>query len=555
MNWRAIRVAADGTHHVLASKPIYDERFDKVLKFHEPGLAPVRRQAEAWHIQPNGSEAYRRRFKQTFGFYEGLAAVSGHDGWHHILPNGSDLYQARYAWCGNYQEGRCTVRDGNGAYFHLSTDGTPAYESRWHYAGDFRDGIGVVQADNGRSTHIDLTGRPIHDRWFLDLDVFHKGFARARDEDGWTHVDLDGQPAYRRRFASVEPFYNGLARVERLDGGLEVIDEAGQPVVELRPALRSEFATLSSDMVGFWRTQTICTAVELGVFESLPGSYQTVAKVCGLNPERAQRLLRALAELQLTQLEEGQWKTTKRGEYLKVGHPLTLADAAIEYGRHFPQMWLALPDAIRANAAWQSPDVFGVVAESPARAEGHHRMLLSYALHDYTSVPAAMRLEGDERVVDAGGGLGGLASFMVQHYPRLQIVVLDRPEVIEHAAQQQPNCRIDFRPVDLFQPWNVEADAVVMARILHDWDNSKAIELLRNARSALPTDGRIFVVEMLVQEDTVAGSLCDLHLLMTTGGRERTVREYQHLFDAAGFSLETIRHMPALPSIIVGVAI
>jgi len=36
------------------------------------------------------------------------------------------------------------------------------------------------------------------------------------------------------RFAAVEPFYNGQARVERMDGRLEVIDETGKFLIELR---------------------------------------------------------------------------------------------------------------------------------------------------------------------------------------------------------------------------------------------------------------------------------------------------------------------------------
>jgi hypothetical protein len=70
----------------------------------------------------------------------------------------------------------------------------------------------------------------------------------------------------------VEPFYNGQARVERFDGALEVIDESGEPVLQLRPPRRSELAALSADLVGFWRTQTIAAAVRLGVVEALPAS-------------------------------------------------------------------------------------------------------------------------------------------------------------------------------------------------------------------------------------------------------------------------------------------
>jgi len=554
MTWQETSVAPTGTHHLRGNAPLYDERFDEVLKFHAPGLAPVRRGMEAWHIRVDGSPAYSRRFVRTFGFYEGLAAVVSPDGWHHIRTDGTALYPDRYDWCGNFQGGRCTVRERGGAYLHITSEGVPAYDARWRYAGDYRDGVAVVQADDGRSTHIDLSGKLLHGVWFQDLDVFHKGFARARDEDGWTHVDINGRPAYVRRFAAVEPFYNGQARVERFDGGLEVINEDGKPIVELRPALRSEFASLSGDLVGFWRTQAIRAAVELGVFEALPATAEEIAKACGLAPTRVLRVLRALAELRLTWEERGVWRTTERGSYLTAEHPWTLADAAVEYGLFFSRMWEALPEALRLGARWTPPDIFGEVAADMERTTSHHRMLMSYALHDYAAVPAALGLRGDERVIDAGGGLGALASLLVKEHPELEVVLLDRPEVIERAALRSLGNRVVLRATDIFQPWDVEGDAVVLARVLHDWEDRPAIELLRHARRALPAGGRLFVVEMLLPERGVAGSLCDLHLLMATGGRERTAPEYAFLLDKAGFDFDGIRRIPALPSIVVGVA-
>ena len=55
-------------------------------------------------------------------------------------------------------------------------------------------------------------------------------------------------------------------------------------------------------------------------------------------------------------------------------------------------------------------------------------------------------------------------------------------------------------------------------------------------------------------ENGVAGSLCDLHLLMVAGGRERTAAEYAALLGEAGFGCVGVRRIPALPSIVVGVA-
>jgi hypothetical protein len=214
--------------------PCYTARFLEVLKFHPPGLAAVRDGTGGFHIDLSGTPAYEARFLRTFGFYEGRAAVEGNSGWFHILPDGTPLYPERYQWCGNFGGDRCPVRALDGTYLHLTRDGAPAYAERYAYAGDYRDGCAVVQRSDGLHTHIDSAGRPVHGVWFLDLDVFHKAFARARDDRGFHHVDARACPLYARRFAAVEPFYNGQARVETFDGALEVIDETGATMKLLR---------------------------------------------------------------------------------------------------------------------------------------------------------------------------------------------------------------------------------------------------------------------------------------------------------------------------------
>lgn len=555
MNWRSMGVAPDRTHHTTADgAPAYTERFDDVLKFHAPGLAPVSKGGAAWHIRADGSPAYPQTHRRTFGFYEGLAAVSNDHGWHHIQASGAAAYSQRFAWCGNFQEGRCAVRARDGTYLHIDRDGNPVSEERWGYAGDYRDGVAVVQATDGRSTHVDLHGRVIHGRWFLDLDVFHKGFARARDDDGWCHVDVAGRPVYSRRFAVVEPFYNGQARVERFDGALEVIDEGGQALWELRAPLHSEFAQLSADMVGFWRTQTISAAVELGVPDALPAMESGLAQRCRLSSEGTRRLLRALGELRLAQHKSGTWSLTPRGEFLRRDHPLTLADAALEYAGPFARMWADLAHAISEPSDWVAPDVFGQVADDDARREGHHRMLRSYARHDYPQLVPALELNDRDRVLDAGGGLGTLARMVVEAWPSVTVTVLDRPEVIDIGRRQMPSAGVQWQAGDLFEPWDVEADAVLLSRVLHDWNDLDAARILQRARQALSPSGRVFIIEMLSDPETFAGAQCDLHLLMATGGRERCREGYEQLLLQAGFRPAGVRRTAALPSILVGVA-
>ena len=435
-------------------------------------------------------------------------------------------------------------------------DGSPVSHDSWRYAGDYKDGCCVVQNDAGSSTHLDLHGEQRHGNWYADLDVFHKGFARARDAAGWMHVDPAGIPVYQRRFAAVEPFYNGQSRVERFDGGLEVIDERGNQIVELRSATCSDFAALSADMVGFWRTQTIAASVRLGVIEALPGSAAEIAERMGLSGDGALRLLRALGELQIVENDRGSWQLSSRGVFLRRSHPLTLADAALEYSGELSSLWASLPQALTLGSGWKRPDIFNDVAKDAERLSGHHLMLNSYALHDYARIPAVLDLRGDESIIDAGGGVGAFADYLLDRYPRTTVTVLDKPEVVAKAQEgRRASSRLKWLAGDLFGSWGTSADVVTMTRVMHDWDDVDAIAILRRAREVLPKGGRLFVIEMLLSESDYSGALCDLHLLMVTGGRERSKSAFEKLFRKTGFELLEARQVAALPSVMFAVAV
>jgi hypothetical protein len=542
----------DRTHHTLDGTPLYPARFLEVLSFHAPGLAAAKDDTGAFHINVTGRPAYARRFTRTFGFYEELATVVDGSGAFHLRPDGTELSPERYAWCGNFQDGRCTVRAVDGRYFHVDREGRPAYLERYAYAGDFRDGLAVAQEPSGLHLHIHKDGRPLNGRRFLDLDVFHKGYARARDERGWHHVDAEGEPLYARRFAAVEPFYNGQARVECQDGALRVIDERGETVRELRPPRRSELQALSGDMVGFWKTQTLCAAAELRIIEALPATTSRVAEQRALSPERCERLLRGLGELGLVVREGDTWHTTPRGALLHREHPLQMADAALHWGRDCYRLWEALPEALLASGTWEPPCFFESLAGDPGHAASHQRALTSYARHDYAHIAEALHDVTHGTVLDAGGGTGELLRNLLRARPGLRGVLLERPEVarsVEVPAELAG--RMEVIAGDIFEPWGLQADSVILARVLHDWGDEDATRILRRAREALAPGGSLHVVELVFDPRDLGGSLLDLHMLVTTGGRERTALEFRTLFESAGLRLRERRSLTNVSQILV----
>lgn len=110
-------------------------------------------------------------------------------------------------------------------------DGKRLYADNYRYAGDFKDGYACVKLISGGFMHIDGTGAPLNDKVFNDLGVFHKGFATAKDNEGWHHIDVHGNALYAERYLIAEPFYNGFALVTNFDGNKLIINENGEEVL------------------------------------------------------------------------------------------------------------------------------------------------------------------------------------------------------------------------------------------------------------------------------------------------------------------------------------
>lgn len=532
-----LKVSPCGKHHLRSDgREAYQRRFDQVLPFHAPGLAAVNLIHTAWHIRPDGTDAYKARFDETFGFYCGVAAVVSGGLWFHIDSDGNPLYESRYAFVGNFQNDVCVVCDVEGSYYHIDLSGMLLYSSKWSYCGDFREGAAVVQGRDGLSSHIDFSGELIHGRWFLDLDVFHKGYARARSNQGWHHIAKAGTPLYLARYANVEPFYNGCSRVETDDGALRVINEKGETLRTLRRPTIDYFAELSADMVGYWRTMTLKTASQSGLFDQLPANQQQLSKSIGMSPERLVRFLRALGELGVIQVEWDNYVLTEKGQYLRSDHPKTLVSASEEYGGDLLRRWGRLTAILKGKSVNQ--DIFNEVSKDEERVKAHHEMLASYALHDYAPVVPLLNINAGDVVFDAAGGTGTLSLLVKGRFPETDVYCGDKAEI----TQQQLYDGVHYLPFDLFEPWPICADKLLLARVLHDWNDEQVALILQHAKAALRPGGELLVLEMFLPKLGFDGGLCDLHLLTVTGGQERSEDHYSDLLDNAGFDVvETIR--------------
>ncbi len=90
------------------------------------------------------------------------------------------------------------------------------------------------------------------------------------------------------------------------------------------------------------------------------------------------------------------------------------------------------------------------------------------------------------------------------------------------------------------------ADAYLLKSIIHDWDDPDAVRILRNCAAAAGAEGRVLVMDRIAPEladgdpvDLVTFQ-GDLMMLTANGGLERTLKEFQAIYDQAGLRLEGV---------------
>jgi O-methyltransferase domain len=95
--------------------------------------------------------------------------------------------------------------------------------------------------------------------------------------------------------------------------------------------------------------------------------------------------------------------------------------------------------------------------------------------------------------------------------------------------------RCTYVPGDMFREVP-PADAYMVKRILHDWNDAECRQILATMHRAAPPQGRVLIMEHVVPgPDTPHFSkLFDVHMLIMLTGRERTLEEYAGLLDGAG---------------------
>jgi hypothetical protein len=303
---------------------------------------------------------------------------------------------------------------------------------------------------------------------------------------------------------------------------------------------------------GFWTTQVICTAVELGLADALaqgPCSIQSLATRLNANCDAIDRLLQSLVSLGVCRADAmSNYALTSMGDLLVDDHPRSLRGWTILTGRYFWKRWENLSDVVRSGSAVHTlrgeGDRFQSLNERPTEAVDFNRAMTELTRLVATDVAriVAQIAAPNATVIDVGGGHGELLSVILNENQGLQGKIFD----LAHAApgaqqllnQRHLHDRANFIAGSFFTTVP-DGDILLMKSILHDWDTEHCDTLLQVCAAHLGQSGQLLIVERILpdQVSVLPGhqAICrsDLNMLVGTGGRERTYAEYEAMLQRA----------------------
>jgi len=303
-------------------------------------------------------------------------------------------------------------------------------------------------------------------------------------------------------------------------------------------------------IIGYWVTQVVHAAARFSIADYLakaPATAEDIADAEGTDPSATFRLLRTCASLGLVKYDgNSRFAGTSLLDTLRKDNPQSLRAIAVSWplpGHWLP--WGRFAEAIKTGTSQTVPalgaGLFEYFATNAAEAAAFTESMTSLTSSVAKETAKRINTSGVNTVADIGGAGGAMLYALLQLHPDLQGIVFDRPQVVASARAEAVKLGFHERVTavggDFFESVP-EADLYLLKHILHDWDDESCICILKNCRRGLRPRGRIAVIELLLGEIGEPGiaPLYDVTMMVMSSGRERSLPEFQRLFEAAGLA-------------------
>jgi ubiquinone/menaquinone biosynthesis C-methylase UbiE len=319
---------------------------------------------------------------------------------------------------------------------------------------------------------------------------------------------------------------------------------------------------------GYCTSQVLYVAAKLGIADLLkegPKTAEELASSTQTHPRSLYRLLSSSVSLGLfAQDAQNRFSLTPLGEWLRSDVPGSQRATAVTVGDLLYRAWGELLYSVQTGRpAFEKVHrlpFFEYLSKNPEQASVFDEAM---AMHGWetTAILEAYDFSGIPVLADIGGGNGSAIIAILKRYPQMRGILFDLPGVIERAKEKIEAAGVADRCQvvggSFLDAVSTGADAYLMRHVIHDWDDEKATQILKNIHRAMAKSGKLLIGEYVIPPGNTPSIArgSDLVMLVIAGGQERTEDEFRALFERAAFRLTRIVPTKAGVCVIEGLRI
>lgn len=303
---------------------------------------------------------------------------------------------------------------------------------------------------------------------------------------------------------------------------------------------------------GFRITQALYVVAKLQVADNLvkgPKTCGELAPLVGAHEQSLFRVMRALASLGVFgQDSEDKFSLNSMSSLLVVDATDSVRAAVLVWGsemyRAAGELLMSVKTGKTAFDSLFGEGHFEYLSKHPEESETFNTMMAQML----RASPTRRSIErydfsGRKTVVDVGGGVGELLASILQRNPHLTGILYDLPAAVkaapDHLKSRGVVGRVKIVTGSAFDSVPGGGDVYTMSRVLHDHPDDVALKILRHCRKVIPSEGVLLIGDSVVPGGSTPspGKVVDLTMLIMTGGRERTEKDWAALLKEGGFTM------------------
>ncbi|MEH2382468.1 MAG: methyltransferase [Nostoc sp.] len=316
----------------------------------------------------------------------------------------------------------------------------------------------------------------------------------------------------------------------------------------------------------YWISRCIYVVAKLGIADLLKDGSQdcdALAAATNTHSDSLYRVLRALASMGIfAETQPRYFELNPLSDCLQSNVPGSLRNLAIMRGEeHYYKAWENLMYTVQTGKCaiehLYGMDLFQYFEQNSVARKLFHpvdslpKTSSSSKEIQYPSFLEPYDFSSISKLVDIGGGRGWYLAAILEANPNITGVLFELPKVIDEAKNSPEIASVSDRcqliEGNFFEAIPEGGDAYLLKEIVHNWDDERAIAILKRCHQAMKEQGRLIVIEPVISTEKEFSMndfltrFSDVHLMVVcSGGRERTETEFRDLFTSAGFKLTKV---------------